>query len=79
MKNLVQKHQTHDIIKVVGALIANGHGNYRPRIKADDFSSRVVIEGSAYFVKLRWPDGAEYHEINPDIQYLGETDDSDSI
>lgn len=79
MKFLVQKHHTHEIVKIVGDLISIGRGVYRPRIKANDFSGRVVIDGSAYSVKLRWPNGASYHEINPDIRPLGETDDSNYI
>ena len=79
MKYLVQKHHTHDIVKVVGELIAEGCGYYRPRVKADDFAGRVVIDGSAYYVKLRWPDGAECHEITPSIKPLGETNERNSI
>lgn len=79
MKYLVQKHHTQDIVKVVGELIAKGRGHHRPRLKADDFVGTVVIDGSAYYVKLRWPDGAECHEINPSIKPLGETNQRNSI
>jgi hypothetical protein len=77
-KYLAQKHSDTQIVAVVGALIAVGCGKYRPRIKADDFSGRVVIQGSAYRVKLRWPDGSGVHEISPEVRPLGETDDKDS-
>ena len=76
---LAQKHSDQQIIRVVGDLIANGRGTYRPRAKADDFSGRVVIQGSAYRVELRWPDGSEAHEISADIRPLGETSDNDSV
>lgn len=77
-KYLAQKHSDQQIIRVVGALIAEGHGDYRPRIKANDFCGRIVIQGSAYRVRLRWPDGAEVHDVQADIRPLGETDDRDS-
>ena len=76
---LAQKHSTIQIVRIAGALIADGQGTYRPRLKADDFAGRIVIQGSAYRVRLRWPNGAEAHEIDADIRPLGETDDSDSV
>lgn len=79
MKPHIQKHSTIEIVTVVGELIANGHGTYRPRLKADDFSDRVVLDGYAYFVKLRWPDDSSTHEVSANIRPLGETEDPDSV
>jgi hypothetical protein len=78
-KNITQKHSDAQIVAVVGMLIADGHSKYLPRIKADDFSGRIVIQGKAYRVKLRWPDGSEVHEVSPEIRPLGDTNDNDSV
>jgi len=64
----MKKHTDLEIIKAVGAKIADGHGVYRPKLKADDFKGIIIISGYAYKVSLRWPDGAEAHEINAEIK-----------
>ena len=73
------KHSDEQIIRVVGNLIAKGAGKYRPRLHADDFHGRVIIQGQAYYVRLRWPDGAEVHEVRSEIRPLGRTTDKDSV
>jgi hypothetical protein len=47
----------------VGLAIAEGHGHYRPRLRADDFDGLVEIEGITYRASCRWPDGAETHQV----------------
>jgi hypothetical protein len=64
----MKKHTDIEIIKAVGAKIAAGHGVYRPKLKADDFKGTVIINGYAYKVSLRWPNGAEAHEITAQIK-----------
>lgn len=75
-----QKHSNLQIIKVIGQLIAEGSTMARrlPRLKADEFKGRIVIQGSAYMVSMRWPDGGYDFDQSVDVRPLGETDDRDS-
>lgn len=61
------KHTTSEILDAVGEKIANGHGFTR-KGKTDYFDSTVEVEGVAYRVKVAWPDGAEAHELDPEIE-----------
>ena len=47
----------------IGQKIADGQGKYRPRLKCDDFKGKVTVGGYLCQVDIRWPDGAERHEV----------------
>lgn len=63
------KHTTSQILEAVGEKMASGQGFTR-RGKADHFDSTVKINGVAYQVKVAWPDGAEAHELTPEIEEI---------
>ena len=58
---------TSQILEAVSEKMASGQG-YTRNGKVDHFDSTVKINGVAYRVKVAWPDGAEAHELTPEIE-----------
>lgn len=61
------KPSTSQILEVVGEKMATGQGFTR-KGKVDHFDSTVTIQGQTFRVKVAWPDGAEAHELSPEIE-----------
>lgn len=60
------KPTTSQILEAVSEKMASGQGFAR-KGKTDHFDSTVKVEGVTYTVKVAWPDGAEAHELAPEI------------
>lgn len=63
------KHTTSQILEAVSEKMASGHGFIR-KGKTDHFNSTIKVESTVYLVKVTWPDGAEPHELAPEIKEL---------
>ena len=61
------KHTTFQILEAVSEKMSSGQGFIR-KGKTDHFDSAVKVEGATYRVKVAWPDGAEAHELTPEIE-----------
>jgi hypothetical protein len=61
------KATTSQILEAVSEKMASGQGFTR-KDNVDHFESSVQVLGATYRVKVAWPDGAEAHEINPEIE-----------
>lgn len=60
---------TAKILEAVSAKMASGQGFAR-KGAVDHFDSTVQVDGTTYAVKVAWPDGAEAHELTPEIEAL---------
>lgn len=60
------------LIKLAGKLIASGHSITR-KGRSDFWSGVIAIDKKLYSVAVRWPDGAEAHEVTANIRKLKKT------
>lgn len=63
----MSKPTTAQILEAVSAKMAAGQGFARKET-VDHFDSTVLVAGTSYRVKVAWPDGAEAHELAPEIE-----------
>lgn len=60
------------LIKLAGKLIASGHSTTR-KGRSDFWSGVIAMDQRLYSVAVRWPDGAEWHEVTANIRELKTT------
>lgn len=60
------KPTTPQILEAVSAKMAAGKGFNRIG-SVDHFDGTVKVNGITFSVKVAWPDGAEAHELAPEI------------
>lgn len=60
------------LIKLVGKLIATGNSSTRKGL-SDYWSGVIAMDGNLYSVAVRWPDGAEWHEVDANVRQIKTT------
>ena len=63
----MRQHATNQILDAVSEKMAQGYG-FKLCGETDCFDSTITLEGKRYHVKVEWPDGAEIHELTPEIE-----------
>ena len=63
----MRQHITSQILDAVSEKMAQGYGLKRNG-ETDCFDSTITLEGKRYHVTVEWPDGAESHELTPEIE-----------
>lgn len=63
----MSKHTTSQILEAVSEKMASGHG-FKRNGKIDRFDSTITLDCTQYRVMVDWPDGAENHELSPEIE-----------
>ena len=60
-------HTPAKILEAVGERMAQTTLETTRQGDTDYFDGRVTLDGRLYRVKVAWPDGAEVHELHPQL------------